>query len=134
MVGIGSTLMTIASVKAVELMSGSVGTDPTRIAAQIVSGIGFLGAGAILRPVGSGNLNVVGLTTAATLWVVAGLGIAVGMGFYVAAIAATLLVFFTFFLLGKIVEMIRNYAKLHPPKLRREVDDEDFIPMAAEKK
>jgi putative Mg2+ transporter-C (MgtC) family protein len=59
--------------------------DPTRIAAQIVSGIGFLGAGAIIRT----GLSVRGLTTAATLWLVAGIGMAAGAGYYSAALIAT---------------------------------------------
>lgn len=65
--------------------------DPARIAAQIVSGIGFIGAGTILVHRGS----VVGLTTAATLWVVAAIGIAVGARAYVAAVGATFLVILT---------------------------------------
>jgi putative Mg2+ transporter-C (MgtC) family protein len=62
--------------------------DPTRIAAQIVTGIGFLGAGAIIRQ----GLSVRGLTTAATLWVVAAIGMAAGAGYYSAAVLATLIV------------------------------------------
>ena len=60
--------------------------DPTRIAAQIVTGIGFLGAGAIIRQ----GLSVRGLTTAATLWLVAAIGMAVGAGYYDAALIATI--------------------------------------------
>ena len=85
----------------------------TRIASTIVTGIGFIGAGAILR---GGQSGVIGLTTAATLWMVTGLGIAVGMGFYFEAIVTTGLVFFTFLYLSKIVDMVRLYAKKHPPK------------------
>ncbi|NIR43370.1 MAG: MgtC/SapB family protein [Gemmatimonadetes bacterium] len=70
--------------------------DPGRIAAQVVSGIGFIGAGTILVQRGS----VVGLTTAATLWVVAAIGLAVGAHFYVPAIGATALVAVTLILLG----------------------------------
>lgn len=62
--------------------------DPTRIAAQIVSGVGFLGAGAILRQ----GIDVRGLTTAASIWVVASIGMAVGFGYYAIAIFATLIV------------------------------------------
>lgn len=62
--------------------------DPTRIAAQIVTGIGFLGAGAIIRQ----GLSVRGLTTAATLWVVAAIGMAVGAGYYSAATFSTAVV------------------------------------------
>lgn len=124
MVGLGSTLMTLASVKVLEITPNLQGIDPARISAQIVTGIGFIGAGAILRP-SSGKGNVVGLTTAATLWVVCGLGIAVGMGFYFEAIFTTLLVFFTFIILSKIVNKLRLYTKMHPPKY--EHDDEDLV-------
>jgi putative Mg2+ transporter-C (MgtC) family protein len=62
--------------------------DPTRIAAQIVTGIGFLGAGAIIVR----GINVRGLTTAATLWVVAGIGMAVGTGYYAVSLGASVLV------------------------------------------
>ena len=62
--------------------------DPTRIAAQIVTGVGFLGAGAIIRQ----GLAVRGLTTAATLWVVAAIGMASGAGYYGAAVVGTLIV------------------------------------------
>ncbi|MEY4744247.1 MAG: hypothetical protein RL272_192 [Candidatus Parcubacteria bacterium] len=122
MVGLGSTLMTLASVKVLEISPVIQGIDPSRIAAQIVTGIGFIGAGAILRP-STGKGNVVGLTTAATLWVVSGLGIAVGMGFYFEAIMTTGLVFFTFVVLSKIVNRVRLYTKIHPPTY--EHDDED---------
>ncbi|MGI9180588.1 MAG: MgtC/SapB family protein [Longimicrobiaceae bacterium] len=63
--------------------------DPARIAAQIVSGIGFLGAGTILQARG----NIIGLTTAATIWVVAAIGMAVGAQAYVEAVGATILVY-----------------------------------------
>jgi putative Mg2+ transporter-C (MgtC) family protein len=79
---VGSALFTLVSAYA--FVSPKV--DPTRIAAQIVSGIGFLGAGAIIRQ----GLSVRGLTTAATLWLVAAIGMASGAGYYDAAIIATL--------------------------------------------
>src|SRR4029077_10952191 len=65
--------------------------DPTRIAAQIVTGVGFLGAGSILR---QGEL-VRGLTTAASIWVAASLGMAVGFGYYLTAVLATVMVLVT---------------------------------------
>ena len=67
------------------LQASGVTFDPTRIAAQIVTGIGFIGAGAIIRQ----GLTVHGLTTAATLWMVAAIGMACGAGFYWAAVIAT---------------------------------------------
>jgi putative Mg2+ transporter-C (MgtC) family protein len=68
--------------------TGGVVFDPTRIAAQIVTGIGFLGAGAIIVR----GINVRGLTTAATLWVVAAIGMASGTGYYEVAVGAAVLV------------------------------------------
>ena len=82
---IGSALLTALSIT---LASGSDMADATRIAAQIVSGIGFLGAGVIIRDRG----QVKGLTTAATIWVVAAIGMACGGDEYVAAIGTTVLV------------------------------------------
>jgi putative Mg2+ transporter-C (MgtC) family protein len=91
LVSLGSALFTIVSAYGFHafLASGAnvVRADPTRIAAQIVTGIGFLGAGAIIRE----GLSIRGLTTAATLWVVAAIGMACGAGWYWAAVVATLL-------------------------------------------
>jgi putative Mg2+ transporter-C (MgtC) family protein len=85
---VGSALFTLVSAYGFEDFFVSSGTriDPTRIAAQIVSGIGFLGAGAIIRQ----GLSVRGLTTAATLWLVAAIGMATGAGYWDAAVIATL--------------------------------------------
>ena len=89
LVCLGSALFTIVSAYGFRefLTSGDqvVRADPTRIAAQIVTGIGFLGAGAIIRQ----GISVRGLTTAATLWVAAAIGIASGAGFYSGAVIAT---------------------------------------------
>ena len=97
LVAIGSALFTIVSAYGFHdfLTSGQsvVRADPTRIAAQIVTGIGFLGAGAIIRQ----GLSVRGLTTAATLWVVAALGMAAGAGYYSAAVITTALVLFALY-------------------------------------
>jgi putative Mg2+ transporter-C (MgtC) family protein len=95
LVAIGAALFTVVSAFGFHdvLQNGSgafVRLDPSRIAAQIVSGIGFLGAGAIIRQ----GLSIRGLTTAATLWAVAAIGMACGAGSYAAAIITTLLVLF----------------------------------------
>jgi putative Mg2+ transporter-C (MgtC) family protein len=91
LVSLGSALFTIVSAYGFhEFLAGGsniVRADPTRIAAQIVTGIGFLGAGAIIRE----GLSVRGLTTAATLWVVAAIGMACGAGYYWPAAAGTAL-------------------------------------------
>ncbi len=81
----GAAMFTLASLTLGA--EAGAGRDPTRIAAQVVAGVGFLGAGAIFR---SGS-DIVGLTTAATIWVAAGLGILCGGGNYLLAISATVL-------------------------------------------
>ena len=86
LVSVGSALFTIAGAYGFRDFHGSF--DPTRVAAQIVTGIGFLGAGAIIRQ----GLSVRGLTTAATLWVVAAIGLTCGAGYYAAAVITTALV------------------------------------------
>ena len=83
-VSVGSALFTLVSAYGFASFHGKV--DPTRIAAQIVSGIGFLGAGAIIRQ----GLSVRGLTTAASLWLVAAIGMASGAGYWDGALIATL--------------------------------------------
>jgi putative Mg2+ transporter-C (MgtC) family protein len=80
---LGSALLTVLSIYAFP------GSDPARIAAGIATGIGFIGAGVILR---QGGGIVVGLTSAATIWAVAGIGIAAGAGLYIIAPSATVLV------------------------------------------
>lgn len=75
--------------------------DPARLAAQIISGIGFLGAGTIIK----GRDTVFGLTTAATLWSVACIGIAVGSGYYLEAIAATLCILIVL----RLINFLENY-------------------------
>ncbi len=95
LVSVGSALFTIASAYGFRefLVGGGnvVRADPTRIAAQIVTGIGFLGAGAIIRQ----GLSVRGLTTAATLWVVAAIGLTTGAGYYWPAVATTAIALFS---------------------------------------
>jgi putative Mg2+ transporter-C (MgtC) family protein len=89
LVSLGSALFTIVSAYAwadfTFSRANGITFDPTRIAAQIVTGVGFLGAGAIIRQ----GLSVRGLTTAATLWLVAAIGMAAGAGYWQAAVVAT---------------------------------------------
>jgi len=76
--------------------AGDQMTDPTRIAAQVVTGIGFIGAGAIIQ----GGGKVIGLTTAATIWVVAGIGLISGAGFPLLALVAAAMTLLTLAVLG----------------------------------
>lgn len=84
----GATLAMLISIYVPQAYLGLKNGDPGRIAAQVISGIGFLGAGAIIQMKGS----VRGLTTAAGIWMVATIGMTVGLGLYILAIAATLLI------------------------------------------
>ena len=90
----GAAMFTVLS----DQLAGGMGGDHTRVAAQIIPGIGFIGAGSILHARGS----VVGLTTAATLFVVGSVGMAAGGGLYVTAIFATLVILIALALLGKL--------------------------------
>jgi len=85
LVSVGSTLIMLTSLYVFDIYK-MAGVDPTRIAANVVSGIGFICAGTIIRY----GMEIRGLTTAATLWMTAAVGLAVGCGFYIAAILATL--------------------------------------------
>lgn len=108
LVCLGSCLFTIASVHVYKVHGAY--TDPARIAAQIVVGIGFLGAGAILR---HGNY-IRGLTTAATLWMVSAIGMAVGFGEYLMAGFATFLVLVNLAILKNIEDVLptNRYSSL----------------------
>lgn len=80
LVSLGAALFTLVGVEGIEIFVGGTGvrSDPTRVAAQVVTGIGFLGAGAILQQ----GVTVRGLTTAASLWVTAAVGTAMGIGYW----------------------------------------------------
>lgn len=102
---VGAALLADISIRFPNLASSDViRADPARIAAQIVSGIGFLGAGTIIQARGS----VTGLTTAATLWVVAAIGMAAGSGFHVEATGSAVLVLFALVPLGRVEAWIHD--------------------------
>jgi putative Mg2+ transporter-C (MgtC) family protein len=107
LVSLGSAVFTVLSIfffMAPTAPNGSVPTDPARIAAQIVSGIGFLGAGAILK-YGS---SVRGLTTAASLWATAGVGMAAGAGAWLVALVTTALIVFSLGPLNWVISRLRK--------------------------
>ena len=95
---LGASIYTAAGL----LLQGGEAVDPTRIAAQVVTGIGFLGAGSIIQS----GAGVRGLTTAATIWVVASIGILSGAGFPVLAFVASLLVLLTLAVLGRVEDRL----------------------------
>jgi putative Mg2+ transporter-C (MgtC) family protein len=87
----GSAMFTVVSV-----LGFSGNFDPARVAAGVVTGIGFIGAGVIMR--GARGDKVVGITTAASVWVTAAIGIAAGVGLYIIAVAVTLLTVLVLFI------------------------------------
>ena len=120
LVAVGAALFTLVSAYAwhdfhFSNQSG-VTYDPTRIAAQVVTGIGFLGAGAIIRQ----GLSVRGLTTAASLWVVAAIGVAAGAGYYTGAVITTIVVLISLWPLR--ILAYRLIERIRPGEKRLEVE------------
>jgi len=98
---IGSVLYTHLSIAMV-----GAAADPTRVAGQIVTGVGFIGAGTILHARGA----VVGLTSAATIWVVAAIGVALGSGYYLEGIATTIVVLAVLAGLGRVEKLVQRQS------------------------
>jgi putative Mg2+ transporter-C (MgtC) family protein len=114
---IGAALLMDVSIR-VGIIDGHRVGDPGRIAAQIVSGIGFLGAGTILQ----GQGVVTGLTSAATIWVVAAIGMTVGAGFYVEGIGAGLLVTFVLAGLGGLERWVQRARRVVSATVRARIN------------
>ena len=117
LVSLGSAIFTVVSAYAF----AEVGTDPTRIAAQVVSGVGFLGGGAILHYGGT----VRGLTTAASLWAVAGVGMAAGAGLWLVALVGTILVIVAL----EVFQRLERYASR---RFARPVSPQENMPVPPE--
>ena len=114
---LGATLLMDLSVR-IGFIDGKQVGDPARIAAQIVSGVGFLGAGTIMQSHGI----VTGLTSAATIWVVAAIGMTIGAGLYVEGIGAGLLVTFVLAGLGGLEHYVRRARRIVSATIRVKVD------------
>ena len=106
LVCVGAALVMVTSEFIFQKYKGTVNIDPARLGAQVISGIGFLGAGTIIRE----GFNAKGLTTAASLWAVSCVGIAAGIGFYEGAVAATILIYLTLLVLKKLED---HFSKKH---------------------
>src|SRR3989338_11622661 len=102
LVCVGSTLIMLTSIYIFDIYKDKVPSDPARLAAGIITGIGFLGAGTIIRY----GEEVKGLTTAASLWVIAAIGMGIGCGFYLAACATTIIALAVLLLLKTIENKI----------------------------
>jgi len=107
LVGVGSALIVLTSLHVFDMYKDITIVDPTRMITGIVTGIGFLCAGTIIRA----GANVKGLTTAATLWIVSGIGIAVGAGAYSAALIVTVAVSF-------VLIVVREFEKKVGKKIK----------------
>jgi putative Mg2+ transporter-C (MgtC) family protein len=102
LVALGSAVFTVLSIYGFPKMPDTAATDPSRISAQIVTGIGFLGAGAIIKY----GTNIRGLTTAASLWVVASIGLAAGVGAYFLATAGTVIALVALWPTGVLIDKL----------------------------
>ena len=128
LVTVGSCMFMIVSISMPMMIStmpnGIVNNaDPGRIAAQVVSGIGFLGAGAIIQDKG----KIRGLTTAASLWVVAAIGLAVGAGMYLTAVSTTFFLFLILSVFAKIEEKTMRKIKSKAEKNRHHDPTESVV-------
>jgi putative Mg2+ transporter-C (MgtC) family protein len=110
---LGATLLMDLSVR-IGLIDGHRIGDPARIAAQVVSGVGFLGAGTIMQSQGM----VTGLTSAATIWVVAAIGMTVGAGYYIEGVGAGLIVTFVLAGLGGLEHWVRRARRVASATIR----------------
>jgi putative Mg2+ transporter-C (MgtC) family protein len=111
LVSMGSTTIMLLSIYGFSgfVKEAHLNIDPTRLAAQVISGIGFLGAGAIIR----NGSTVKGLTTAASIWTVAAIGLSIGAGFYRVALSATLGVLIVLFVLYKGEQLLFFRVRSH---------------------
>ncbi len=115
---LGAAIFTIISKRMVDVTEGST----TRIAAQILTGVGFLGAGAVIQD----RHGAHGLTTAATIWLVASIGMACGAGFHTLAVVSTLIVIVVLAGLLKLSKPLARYAQKQQAKTESISDDQDY--------
>jgi len=116
LVCLGSTLIMLTSLHVFDIYKSVASVDPTRIAAGVITGIGFLGAGTILRsPEG-----IRGLTTASSLWVVAALGLSIGCGFFKVSIFVTILVLLVLLFLRRLESSLLKKEVPHGHKRQEE--------------
>jgi len=125
---LGSTLLMLLSIYIPQTFQNFQNGDPGRIAAQVVSGIGFLGAGAIMKF----GVNIKGLTTAASIWVIAALGLAIGAGMYMGVILGTAILLIALIVLDAIEKKIfpgKFIKRLNIYTQNSNVSVEDFSPI-----
>jgi len=118
MVCLGSTLIMLTSLHVFDIYKSQGVVDPTRIAAGVITGIGFLGAGTIMRS----QEHIRGLTTASTLWVVAALGLAIGCGFFKTSAYVTFLVLVVLLSLRRMEFRLHKKGESHGVEREEEGD------------
>lgn len=126
-ISVTTCLLTIVSIQAAEYyaaMSDNIRTDPMRLAAQVISGIGFIGTGVIMHRT---NDVVSGITTAAMIWAAAAVGISIGAGFYQAVIIVTTAMFFILKYSGFITSHIHRQDKIERLKVQLELKSLDHL-------
>ena len=121
LVGLGAGLFTLLSIESFP------GSDPARVAAQVVTGVGFLGAGAIFRH----GFTVRGLTTAAGLWGAAAVGMASGVGEFAIAVAATAVALAVLYVVGVVQWLLRGRRQLATTVLALRISDPSMVESAA---
>lgn len=109
LVSVGATLVMMTAKFVFIEYQGLTSFDPTRLGAQVISGIGFLGAGTILRE----GFSVKGLTTAASLWAVSCIGLAIGAGYYVGALVCTVVIYLTLNTFKRIISKSNHSKNLY---------------------
>ncbi len=127
LVCLGSCLVMLIASFSIISYSGQVNIDPTRIGGQVVSGIGFLGAGAIIRH----GVSVKGITTAASIWVVACVGLACGVGFYTGAILVTLLIWTILMYLKNLEIKLAKRISFNTLEIEGEKDKQVIYPLSS---
>ena len=105
LLSVGASFLMTISVWAIELSNAAASYDVSRIAAGAITGIGFLGAGVIIKD----KFTVKGLSTAATLWVCASIGLATGAGFVLEAVIGAIVALFIIFIKGKVVKIVNKH-------------------------
>ncbi|UMZ75339.1 MgtC/SapB family protein [Natranaerofaba carboxydovora] len=116
LVCVGACLMTLVSIYSFDGPEGQIGrgADPARIASSIITGVGFLGAGTILRQ----GSTIRGLTTAASIWVVAGIGLAFGAGFYFGGTITLVIIVISLYSLGNVERVLARKRRFRELKIR----------------
>lgn len=126
-IAVTTCLLTIVSIQAAEYyasLSENIRTDPMRLAAQVISGIGFIGTGVIMRRT---NDMVSGITTAAMIWAAAAIGIAIGAGFYQAVIIVTLTMFTILKYSHLLTSHLRKQDKIERINVQMELEDIQYL-------